>query len=314
MSTPLVKPERRAENRRPTSVNIHETRANKPFPPIADLRPLDVAPAYQSAKPALMLSYQHIYHAGNLADVHKHALLAWMLNYLTAKDKPLTYIETHAGRALYDLQDAAAIKTGEAAAGIGKVASWFDDAHPLSKALTAVRATHGADSYAGSPLIAAHLLRPEDRMHLAELHPGEYAALDFALSSFPAKCYQQDGFELTHSLTPPTPRRGLMLIDPSYEIKKDYVDIPRHIASFTRAWNVGIICLWYPILTSKSHLRMLAALEKTHPKALRHDVRFPPARKGHGMVGSGMFVINPPYGLEAEATRLSERFTTLTTD
>ncbi|WP_299777730.1 23S rRNA (adenine(2030)-N(6))-methyltransferase RlmJ [uncultured Roseobacter sp.] len=261
-----------------------------------------------------MLSYQHIYHAGNLADVHKHGLLAWILNYLTAKAKPLTYIETHAGRALYDLQDAAAIKTGEAAAGIGKVASWFDDTHPLTEALTAARATHGPHSYAGSPLIAAHLLRPDDRMHLAELHPGEHAALDFALSSFPAKCYQQDGFELAHSLIPPTPRRGFMLIDPSYEIKRDYADIPRHIAGFARAWNVGIICLWYPILTAQSHLPMLTALEKAHPGAFRHEVRFPPARKGHGMMGSGMFVINPPYGLETEATRVSDRFATLTAD
>ncbi len=285
-----------------------------PYLPTVDPRSLVVAPTRQSATPKRMLSYQHIYHAGNLADVHKHGLLTWMLNYLTAKDKPLTYIETHAGRALYDLQDAAALKTGEAAAGIGRVASWFDDAHPLTDALNAVRATHGADSYAGSPLIAAHVLRPDDRMHLAELHPGEHAALDFALSSFPAKCYRQDGFELAHSLTPPTPRRGLMLIDPSYEIKTDYADIPRHIAGVTRAWNVGIICLWYPMLTAQSHLPMLTALQKAHPSALRHEVRFPPARKGHGMIGSGMFVINPPYGLEGEAARLSDRFATLTAE
>lgn len=258
-----------------------------------------------------MLSYQHIYHAGNLADVHKHGLLAWMLAYLTRKEKPLTYIETHAGRALYDLADPAALKTGEAAQGIEKTASWFPEDHPLSHCLDAVRNSHGPASYPGSPLIAASLLRATDKLHLAELHPGEHAALDFALSSYPVKCYQQDGFELAHSLTPPTPRRGLILIDPSYEIKHDYNDVPRHMARISRAWNVGVICLWYPILTKGSHAPMLTALAAAHPNALRHEVRFPPARKGHGMIGSGMFVINPPYGLETEANRLARLFETL---
>lgn len=258
-----------------------------------------------------MLSYQHIYHAGNLADVHKHGLLAWMLDYLTRKDKPLSYIETHAGRALYDLDDAAAVKTGEAAQGIAKTAAWFSAQHPLTRVLEEIRADHGPRSYPGSPLIAARLLRPGDSIHLAELHPGEHAALEFALSAYPVKCYRQDGFELAHSRTPPTPRRGLMLIDPSYEIKNDYNDIPRHIARLSRAWNVGIICLWYPLLTANSHVPMLRALTAAHPEALRHEVRFAPARPGHGMVGSGLFVLNPPFGCAAEAQRLSGCFRTL---
>ena len=91
-----------------------------------------------------MLSYQHIYHAGNLADVHKHSLLAWMLGYLTRKDKPLSYMETHAGRALYDLSDTPALKTGEAAQGIGRVRGWFDDAHPYAQVLDKITAEHGA--------------------------------------------------------------------------------------------------------------------------------------------------------------------------
>lgn len=258
-----------------------------------------------------MLSYQHIYHAGNLADVHKHGLLAWMLAYLTRKDKPLSYIETHAGRGLYDLTDPAAHKTGEAAQGIEKAASWFAADHPLTHTLDEIRARHGAQSYPGSPLIAATLLRDKDTIHLAELHPGEHSALDFALSAYPAKCHLKDGFALAHSLVPPTPRRGLMLIDPSYEIKTDYADIPRHIARITRAWNVGIICLWYPILTSRSHAPMLAALQDGNAGALRHEVSFPSARTGHGMIGSGLFVINPPYGFETEAARLAACFDTL---
>ncbi|MEP2639817.1 23S rRNA (adenine(2030)-N(6))-methyltransferase RlmJ [Roseobacter sp.] len=258
-----------------------------------------------------MLSYQHIYHAGNLADVHKHALLAWMLTYLTRKDKPISYIETHAGRGLYDLSSDAARKTGEAAQGIEAVSGWFAADHPLAQVLADLHRAHDATSYPGSPLIAGKLLRATDRMHLAEMHPTEHAALRQAMRGYPAKCYQQDGFALAHALTPPTPRRGLMLIDPSYEIKDDYAQIPKHIARITRAWNVGTICVWYPLLTSQLHAPMLDALIAKYPDALRHEVRFPPARPGHGMIGSGLFVINPPYGVSHAATQLGTLFGTL---
>ena len=258
-----------------------------------------------------MLSYQHSYHAGNLADVHKHALLAWMLEYLTRKDKPLTYVETHAGRALYDLSDADARKTGEAERGVLRVGNWFDPDHPYARVLSQTRSTHGDSAYPGSPMIAARLLRPDDRIHLAELHPGEHAALSYALSPYSATCHHRDGFEMAFALCPPTPRRGLMLIDPSFEIKDDYETLPRSIGKLARAWNVGIIVLWYPILTSNAHLQMLTRLTADHPAALRHEVRFAPARTGHGLVGSGLFVINPPYGLDTEARRLGDRFASL---
>jgi len=274
-------------------------------------------PACGTARPCLagafgytkaMLSYQHIYHAGNLADVHKHGLLSWTLDYLTRKDKPLSYIETHAGRALYDLGAEAALKTGEAAQGIDRAGGWFPADHPYKRILQDVRAESGPQAYPGSPLIAAKLLRSTDQIHLAELHPGEHAALDFAMSPYPVKCHLKDGIETAFALVPPTPRRGMMLIDPSFEIKTEYETLPRTIAKIARAWNVGIIALWYPILTSKAHLPMLFELGQNHPDALRHEVRFPPARPGHGMVGSGMFVINPPYGLAEEAKRLSSHF------
>ena len=273
--------------------------------------PHTIAPLPQNATRVHMLSYQHIYHAGNLADVQKHALLAWMLSYLTRKDKPLTYMETHSGRALYDLTDDAALKTGEAAQGVEKVQGWFAADHPYAEVLAQTRGTHGPNAYPGSPMIAAQLLRAQDRIHLAELHPQEHSGLDLAMSPYPAKCYLQDGFEMAFALTPPTPRRGMLLIDPSYEIKTDYQDIPKQIGKLARAWNVGIIGLWYPILTNKAHLPMLQMLGQTHPDALRSEVRFPPARPGHGMVGSGLFVINPPYGLADEAKRLAALFAKL---
>ena len=110
------------------------------------------------------------------------------------------------------------------------------------------------------------------------------------------------------ALTPPTPRRGLMLIDPSYEVKSDYDAIPKHLAHIHRKWNVGVLMLWYPLLGGSPHAAMLGALSVAFPEALRHEVRFAPARDGHRMHGSGMFVINPPYGLDTEAALLTERF------
>ena len=259
-----------------------------------------------------MLSYQHLYHAGNLADLHKHALLARMLSYLTAKDKPLTYLETHAGRGLYDLSAPEAVKTGEAKAGITRAIAgeWLDDHHPLLSALAAVRAKYGASAYPGSPLIAAHFLRKSDRMDLAELHPAEGRALEDAIGAR-ATIHRRDGFEMANAICPPTPRRGMLLIDPSYEVKTDYATLPRFIGQITRKWNVGVIALWYPILTDDRHRPMITALTKAHPEALTHEVGFAPARPGHGMVGSGMFMLNAPWGTEAEAQSLSRIFAPL---
>ena len=255
-----------------------------------------------------MLSYQHLYHAGNAADVHKHAALALALDYLTRKDKPLTYIETHAGRGLYDLAAPEALKTGEAAQGIARLQSSFAPDHPYSRALAA----QPDGLYPGSPAIARALLRAQDRLHLAELHPQEFDALKANLRAPNVTTYKQDGLALAQSLCPPEPRRGMMLVDPSYEVKDDYAQIPTWLAAITRKWNVGIVMLWYPILTSGAHRPMLTALRSAHKDALIHEVAFPPAREGHRMIGSGLFIVNPPYGLETALANLSAAFRTLT--
>jgi 23S rRNA (adenine2030-N6)-methyltransferase len=258
-----------------------------------------------------MLSYQHLYHAGNLADVHKHATLAWVLDYLTQKDKPLSYIETHAGRGVYDLDAEEAVKTGEAAAGIAAAEPLFAKDHPYRQRLEETRAAYGARAYPGSPLIAALGLRETDSLHLAELHPGEVGHLRTVAEAWGAKVYQQDGFQLALAITPPTPRRGVMLIDPSYEVKADYEAIPRHMAAIHRKWNVGLLILWYPILRGGAQGPMARALEAAFPGGLRHEVRFPPARDGHRMEGSGLFIVNPPYGLAEELSALTRRFAML---
>jgi len=255
-----------------------------------------------------MLSYQHLYHAGNAADVHKHALLAWMLDYLVAKDKPLSYFETHAGRGLYDLSAPEARKTGEAAQGIARLEQRLAPDHPYRRVLDRVRAGQGAQAYPGSPLIAALMLRDRDSIDLAERHKREVEALREAMLPFAARVHAVDGFAKAQELIPPSPRRGIMLIDPSFETESDYSEMPRFIGQMARKWNVGIIALWYPVLTDTRHAPMLAALEGAHPGALRHEVRFAPARDRHRMTGSGLFVINPPWGLADEAARVGRIF------
>ena len=252
-----------------------------------------------------MLSYQHHYHAGNAADVHKHAVLAWVLEYLTRKPKPLSYIETHAGRGLYDLGAPEALRTGEAAAGIGRLESRLPPGHPYRRALDAVRRARGADAYPGSPALAAELLRPGDPMHLAELHPAEGAALAEAMAHR-ARIHAADGIATAFALCPPVPRRGLLLIDPSWEIKSDYAAMPGTLRKLHRAWNVGVLMLWYPLLRDARHASMLAALEALDlPGALRLEARFSQVREGHNMTGSGLFVVNAPWGLAEQARDLA---------
>jgi 23S rRNA (adenine2030-N6)-methyltransferase len=259
-----------------------------------------------------MLSYQHIYHAGNLADVHKHALLACVLSYLTRKDKPISYLETHAGRAVYNLVSDEAVKTGEARQGIQNpdIAAWFAPDHPYSHVIAQTRQTHGDTFYPGSPKIAETLLRDIDTLHLAELHPQESHALQIATGDG-VKVYQKDGFAMAQSLCPPTPRRGVLLIDPSYEIKSDYSTLPTFIAQIAKKWNVGTILLWYPVLKDGGYAQMAKTLSRQFSDAVDHRVAFPPAREGHRMVGSGMFCINPTYGLHSEMDRLSKKFASL---
>ena len=140
-----------------------------------------------------MLSYQHHYHAGNAADVHKHAVLAWVLAYLTAKPKPLSYIETHAGRGLYDLGMRPRRGPARRRRGSG---GWRRGCRRITlivARLRQTRAAHGPSAYPGSPLIAAQSLRAADSLHLAELHPGEHAALERALAAYPARIRREDG-------------------------------------------------------------------------------------------------------------------------
>lgn len=245
-----------------------------------------------------MLSYQHAYHAGNAADLHKHAVLAALLQRLTAKSRGISYLESHAGRGLYDLSAAEARKTGEADLGIARIEP--KGAYGFGIAL-AVQ-TYGFGMYPGSPLLARLLLREQDRLVLCELHPAEHAALRKTLSGPGVAIHQRDGHAGLLALTPPKPRRGLALIDPSYEVKDEYAQSAETALGVLRRWPEGVVMVWYPILPAGRHRALVGALAAQAGDALLlSEVRFA-EQPERGMQGSGLAILNPPFGTEELVT------------
>ncbi|HEY9079201.1 23S rRNA (adenine(2030)-N(6))-methyltransferase RlmJ [Magnetovibrio sp.] len=249
-----------------------------------------------------MLSYQHAYHAGCPADVHKHAALARLLVRLSAVDEPLTLIETHAGRGLYSLTSPEAKKTREAQQGIVRLLKdgKLPPSHPLAKVIAKTRRRHGPAAYPGSPLIADTLLRPQDSIHLMELHPQEHAALEHLLGDKKNISIQRrDGFEATYEMAPPTPKRGLVLIDPSFEIKSEYTLTAEFIIDLNAKWTDGIILLWYPMLKAGYYKDMVGALEDAMlPGFHRSEMHFAKPENVRGMFGSGLVAVNLPKAFQ----------------
>ncbi|NNU16892.1 23S rRNA (adenine(2030)-N(6))-methyltransferase RlmJ [Parvularcula sp. ZS-1/3] len=245
-----------------------------------------------------MLSYQHAYHAGNAADVHKHFVLAELLRLLTKKDRGVSYLETHAGRGLYDLTSEEAQKTGEAALGIDRVEGL--EGTPIGDALEQVRAQHGETAYPGSPLIASSLLREQDKIALMEMHPQEHRALRRAMKGSGAAVHNRDAYEGAKALTPMDPRRGLVLIDPPYELKDEYGRAAKLAMTIHKRWPEAAIMVWYPILDAGRHAELLSGMAEGEP--LVSEVSFPP-KDGRGMKGSGLAIIGAPYGADEAIAR-----------
>ncbi len=241
-----------------------------------------------------MLSYQHAYHAGGPADIHKHMALAELIALLTRKARGISYAETHAGRGLYDLAGPEAARTGEAANGIARLRP--DPATPYGQAIASVRQAHGATAYPGSPLVAGHLLRPQDRIALMELHPAENAALRLALRGTDAAIHRRDGYEGVLALAPFAPRKGLVLVDPSYEVKTEYAAAAEFARKLIAKWPEAIVLVWYPLLPAGRHADLLGGLAPLRP--ICDEVRFSP-EPPRGMTGSGLAMVNAPHGAGA---------------
>jgi len=252
-----------------------------------------------------MLSYQHGYHAGGFADVIKHVTLTRLLNYLILKDKPLFYLETHAGRGLYDLKDKQALKTGEALDGI-QVAWSHRRALPavFSSYMELISQLNQADTlryYPGSPIIASTLLRAKDRQFYCELHPQEFEHLKrIPKGGKRVHVSQTDGIKELSALVPPPERRGLIFLDPSYEVKSEYSTIPEALKVAYRRFLTGVYCLWYPLIDDRLHSTLLRRLNVIGAKNHLRLEFYLNNKIGQGMTGTGLWIINPPYLLSAE--------------
>lgn len=254
-----------------------------------------------------MLSYRHAFHAGNHADVLKHAVVVQLLQHLGQKDKAFWYIDTHAGAGVYSLADGYATKTGEYETGIAKLWGKRDLPGFLKDYLKEVKALNADGTlqfYPGSPYLAWRTMREQDRMRLFELHSTEIDVLrhNFRDAGRRAMLFEGDGFEGILKLLPPAPRRALVLIDPSYEDKRDYARTLNCLEESLKRFATGTYAVWYPQVTRLESQRFADQLKRVQPKNWLHvslTVSKPPV-DGFGLFGSGMFVVNPPYTLAGE--------------
>jgi len=257
-----------------------------------------------------MLSYLHAYHAGNFADVQKHSALALALSMMQAKKSGIACFDTHAGSAIYDLRSERARKTGEADDGVQKLWSareglGSEDWKPFLDVLAGFNAGTGELSvYPGSPAWFQHFLRPSDALTLFELHPSESEQLAGWATGASMRVLRQDGLGGLLKQLPPKQPRLLTLIDPSYEIKSDYAKVAETLGKAWQKCRHGVYLVWYPILTSGLQAQLKEAVTRTNVrKVLCSEVhlRHPPER---GMFGSGMLVVNPPWGFDSRLSAM----------
>lgn len=291
-----------------------------------------------------MFSYRHGFHAGNHADVLKHVVLIFLLDYLTQKQKSLCMIDTHAGAGIYNLESAYAQKSGEWCNGIGKLRKVKKLSTPLKRYLEIIDHFNSAASrhettprseqqpeekihderkniYPGSPAIGATLLRKEDSLHLFELHPTDLLTLQENFSHkhtnktahFSPRIQVQDsnGFAALKALLPPPSRRGLVLIDPPYEDKQDYAAVVEAIHAGLTRFATGTYAIWYPCLGRQESRRLPQQLKQL---PIKHWLQAELAISGDtqaGLVRSGLFIINPPWTLKATLQTLLPELVTI---
>lgn len=269
-----------------------------------------------------MLSYQHVYHAGNHADILKHYVLTFVLNSLNKKEKPYTFFDTHSGSGLYDLTDSRSLKTSEAEAGIAKLLKQENAPEELKNYLDFVRTYTEKGFYPGSPEIERAFMRQQDVLVLSELHPQEIENLkqnmnhtgtgmnanqEGAASNPVVQIHKRDGWEMIKAMTPPATKRGGVLIDPSYEEDEDYENAAEAIIKVHKKWSSGIILLWYPLLEHREIeiKKMLdsitQAVHSVNVNTELENLQLCVNPKGsYRLYGSGMLVINAPWKLKEE--------------
>lgn len=258
------------------------------------------------------MNYRHAYHAGNFADVLKHAVLCRVLTHLREKPAAFRVIDTHAGAGRYDLAGAEAGKTGEWKDGIGRLFGTAIESPmrellaPYLDAVIAFNPKGGLAVYPGSPLIALRLMRRQDRLIACELEPRAAAALERNLKSDArARAIAIDGWTALSAFVPPRERRGLVLVDPPFEQEDDLARLVQGLETAYRKWSTGIFLLWYPIKDPGEITAFTRRLARTGiAKILRVELVVAPAVEATMLRGSGLIVVNPPWTLHDELKRL----------
>ncbi len=254
------------------------------------------------------MNYRHAYHAGNFADVVKHVVLARLIDYLKRKDKPFRVIDTHAGTGLYDLSSVEAQKTGEWRDGVGRLMQGTLDAEaavlaaPYLEAVRAVNPQGGLTAYPGSPLLARHLLRRQDRLSALELHPQDAERLKALFAGdVQVRVMELNGWLALGAHLPPKEKRGLVLVDPPFEEEGEFDRLLDGLKKAHRRWPGGIYALWYPIKDRAAVAAFRRGLaESDVPKLLDVAFEVRPFSGEARLDGSGMVVANPPFTLESE--------------
>ncbi len=254
-----------------------------------------------------MLGYRHAFHAGNHGDILKHLVLYHCLRYMTRKPKSLQYVDTHAGSGSYRLDEGFAAKNREWETGFGRLSgenaegSMPDSVREYLDFVLDYRRGHPGE-FPGSPAIAASILRPKDRLILDELHPSDLEELRARFSADPrAQVRGSDGFAVLRAVLPPPYRRGLVLMDPPYELASEYDRVPDSLEDALRRFETGTFLVWYPLLERPEARSLKARLSAlTDRPKLIAELRVRRTLPGdRGLGGSGMFVVNPPWTLEA---------------
>jgi 23S rRNA (adenine2030-N6)-methyltransferase len=251
------------------------------------------------------LNYRHAYHAGNFADVHKHVALLALLARLTAKPTPLMYLDTHAGRGVYDLGSAEAMRGDEWRGGVSRIVEARTVSEELRRYQSAVAASVTAGPrYPGSPLLASQALRESDRIVLVEQQITEAQALERALRGRRgASVVCGDGYAALKTYLPPRENRGLVLIDPPYESEREYTQVAAALKLGLGRWPNGVFALWHPIKADRQAARLHEELRRSGlRKLLLLELSVRPADSPLGLNGSGVVIANPPWKLD-EAMR-----------
>ena len=256
-----------------------------------------------------MFSYRHAFHAGNHADVLKHAILVQILDYFNRKDAPYWVVDTHAGAGMYALDGEWAGQSGEVVDGLDRLLGAPQPPELITRYLRAIQDFNPdgvANRYPGSPALTLHALRAQDKLRLFELHPTEIEVLETTLRHLGTSRRQvaiarEDGFAGLKRLLPPPTRRGLVLIDPSYENKQDYRSTLQAVRDGLERFASGCFAVWYPLVQRMQAHDMARALERLPVDWLHATLTVrKPSADGLGLHGSGMFIVNPPWTLHEE--------------